>query len=269
MTRTQKIIKYFAIILASFIIFSIVSLIIYGFVKIGSFFSDTPKIEELKTIDADCKYKYLEIDVTTVDVTFRVKPGLFYKIETNNNNLEFKEIGNKLSITESKFSVFKANKTDLVISVPSNFNFDTVKLNNGFGKVRIETLSTDYLELNLGAGLVEVSNLYVGKETLIDGGAGEINIKSGTMNNLDLDMGIGKLNLLSSLNGNSSIDCGIGEVNIKLLGVDYKIEIDKGIGNVNVNGNKINDEYYGNGVNNINVNGGIGNINIEFVGLNG
>lgn len=268
MTKTQKIIKYFAIGLATFIIFSIFSLIVYGFITIGNMFSDTPKIEGLKTVDADAKYKYLDIEVSTVNVTFRVKPGLYYTIETNNKNLEFKENGDKLTITEDKFNFLKTESTDLVISIPSNFVFDTVELETGFGKVNLESLSTNYLKLDLGTGLADISNLYAFKRAEIDGGAGEININSSNINNFDLDMGLGKLNLSANLTGNSNIDCGIGEVNVKLIGNDYKIKVDKGIGNVSINGSKMDTDSYGNGLNNIDISGGIGNINIEYVDFN-
>ena len=75
------------------------------------------------------------------------------------------------------------------------------------------------------------------------------------------------LNLTSALTGESDFDLGIGESNITVIGNkdDYKFDIEKGIGNITVDGEGVsNIKRQGNGNNSIEVNGGIGAINLKF-----
>ena len=69
------------------------------------------------------------------------------------------------------------------------------------------------------------------------------------------------------MRGKSQLDYGVGETNLTLLGSreDYKIEIDKGIGEAKLEGESMKDDsVYGWGENRIEIDGGIGAIYIEF-----
>ena len=71
----------------------------------------------------------------------------------------------------------------------------------------------------------------------------------------------------SALTGESDFDLGVGESNITVIGNkdDYKLDIEKGIGNITVDGEGVsNIKGQGNGNNSIEVNGGIGAINLKF-----
>ena len=92
-------------------------------------------------------------------------------------------------------------------------------------------------------------------------------ISGGRLNNADIDMGIGELNLTSELSGKSSIDYGVGETNLVLAGThnDYRIELDKGIGEAWLDGKKMSDDaVYGGGGRHIEIDGGVGELNITF-----
>ena len=179
-----------------------------------------------------------------------------------------------ISIKRSPFSfsekqnLFNINKdSELIIYLPKEFSFNEVSIDSGAGEIDIDYLKAEELELSLGAGKVEIENLNVSTKIDIDGGAGEVNIKNSEIKNLDLDMGIGKLNLNVSLTGNNKIDAGIGELNIDLIDAfeNYKIILNKGIGNATLNDKKIqSDTYYGTGANLIDIDGGIGNIKINY-----
>ena len=80
-------------------------------------------------------------------------------------------------------------------------------------------------------------------------------------------MGVGETNINALLTGKSDIDAGIGNLNIMLNGSkeDYKINTEKGIGTVRIDGDSIsNNQTFGNGDNLIKIDGGIGNISIKF-----
>jgi len=268
MSELQKLIKYFAIAFAIFLIFNIISGIMRGTIFLSKIFDDNDKTisEKLEGIDINQNVNVLDIDVSSVSII--IKKGEKFKAETNNKYINCEQDNNKLFITEEKHNWFNfKNDSDLIIYVPENFIFDGVSIENGAGKLNAEKINTKKLYLDLGAGKVEIDNLNVSDDTKINGGAGEIIISNGNMNDLDLDMGVGKLTLSSYLKGSNEIDAGVGEVDLTLFGKesDYKINIDKGIGSATINGEDIKDgKSYGNGKNELDIDGGVGSIKIKI-----
>jgi len=269
--KTAKIIKYFAIGFACFLIISIISLIMYGIISFGNIFfpsdNDKTKKEDFKVIEVSNNIESLDMEIIGTNIIIKGDTNL--KIETNNKYIETKETNNKLSITETKHSLINnSDNSDLIIYIPSNYIFDNISIENGAGKIEAQTLQTKKLNLDLGAGKVDINNLTVTNNLDLDGGAGEIIITNGAINNLDLDMGVGKLTLTSIITGNSEIDAGIGDLELNLIGTreDYKIKLDKGIGNATLNQEKMKDNtYYGTGSNIIDISGGIGSIEINII----
>lgn len=270
MIKAGKIIKYFAIGLAIFLTVNIISMIMYGIISIGMIFNtsdDNYLYENLKTLEVNQNTKSLNIEIASSNII--IKESTTFKVETNNKYIKTKDKNNKLSIIEEKHNLLNNNdSSNLIIYIPSNYHFDNISIENGAGKIEIETLTTNKLNLDLGAGKVNIDNLSVINSTEIDGGAGEITITNSNLNNLDLDMGIGKVTLTSTITGNNEIDAGIGELELNLVGVmdNYKIILDKGIGNATLNNEKMKDStYYGNGSNLIDISGGIGSIKINLI----
>ena len=147
-----------------------------------------------------------------------------------------------------------------------NLEFEEVKISNGAGKVNIEQIVTKDLKLNLGAGETIIEKI-ITEKAKVDTGTGAFTIKSGKISNLDFDIGIGESNITAQITGNNKIDTGIGAVNLNIIGRkdDYKISIDKGIGEVKIENEKISDSAtIGNGQNNIKINSGIGAVNVAF-----
>ena len=92
-------------------------------------------------------------------------------------------------------------------------------------------------------------------------------INGGGLANLDFDMGVGKVVLTSALTGEGKIDYGVGELSLTLIGSaeDYRIELDKGIGEALLDGQKMADDtVYGQGKNTLEIDGGVGSMNIRF-----
>lgn len=266
MSFLQKIIKYLAFAFAVFLTFSIISSLMHGFSFLGNIFDGNKKsiTEKLNGLEINDDTLLLDISVSSSNIT--IKRGETFKAETNNKYINTKQDKNKLYIQEKKHNWFH-NNGELIIYIPSDLILDGVAIETGAGKVNIESLSTKQLYLDLGAGKVDINNLNVLENAKIDGGAGEINISAISINNLDLDMGIGKLSLTSKLTGNNKIDSGVGKMNLSLIGTleDYKISLDKGIGNATINGDNMKDNNtYGTGINKLDIDGGIGSIDINF-----
>lgn len=274
MTTAQKIIKYCAVAFAIFLIITIISAVLSAGYRllnaIGIIDSNRYSLlENMVTISDDAE-EFLSLNLDIKSSNLQIKTGDKFEVKTNNSNIKYSNENGSIKIKEDKLTNWFFGKIDigeLIIYIPENMKqIDEVKINIGAGKIFIENLNTKNLYLDLGAGNVAIDKLTVSEESKINGGAGNININSGSFANVDLDLGVGNTKIKSSVTGNSKIDTGVGELNLYLTleSSEYKIEVDKGIGKITFNDDKILDNtIIGNGENYIKINGGIGNINIE------
>lgn len=165
---------------------------------------------------------------------------------------------------------FNSNNTkDYVIriTIPETVIFDRVKINSGAAEVKVESLHTNILKLELGAGEVEFDVLEVSNYAKISGGAGELHVRSGSINDLQLSLGAGEVDMCAAVTGDSKLSAGVGELNLTLCGnpEDYSVTASKGIGACNIYGaSVVNGNTYGAGTNRVQVSGGVGEINIRF-----
>ena len=70
------------------------------------------------------------------------------------------------------------------------------------------------------------------------------------------------------LTGKNEIDSGVGAIDIDLMDNkgNYKINVSKGLGNVTLDGQKLEmDRVYGTGNSKLDIDGGIGSIDIDFI----
>ncbi len=271
MTSVQRIIKYFAIALAVCIIVTIISTIWTVFYGLSGIFEpekDNNVLSEEMLVTNIEEKSVDNLSIKLASTNLIIKKGEVLKIETNNKYIECKQNISDLKIEEKSNRFFAKNPIPtLVIYIPENIEFKNIDIEAGAGSINIDKLVTNKLSFELGAGKIDIDKLKVLDKAKIDGGAGSFNINSGEICNLDLDMGVGEANIKTKLKGNSDIDAGIGNLNINIDASmkDYKVKLDKGIGNVRINDEKFSDEVvYGNGENYIKVDGGIGNINIRF-----
>ena len=262
MIKLQKIIKYLAIFFAASIICSIISGVMVLFYSMISNNKDLIDGRPAQALRQDIKY--LDIEVKGVNIVF--KEGNEFTFETTNENIKYQQNEEKLTIEEKKHNWFgKKDNNNLIIYIPYNYTFETIELEAGAGTINIGRLSANRLDLELGAGKVEITNLIVNNNTSIDSGAGTLTINNSLLNNLELDMGVGNVIVTSELKGVNEISAGVGKLELNLLGNDYKIKVDKGIGTTTISGNAISDNtYYGTGNNLIKIDGGIGKIEINY-----
>lgn len=266
MINFQKIIKYCAIAFAILLIFNIITSIMFIMASIGNIFDnkENDNRENNKVVDIKNNIKKLDIDIDSSNII--IKNGLGLQVETNNDYIKIKENDDKLFITEERYNIINNTDNKLIIYIPNDYLFDEVFVRSGAGMIEADMINAKVVDFEFGAGKVEIENLYVSNKIEIEGGAGEIFIKNSSISNLDLDMGLGNLMLNSSLYGENDIDAGVGKIQINLKDDldNYKINVNKGLGNATLNGENLkNDIYYGDGLNYINIDGGVGNIEIN------
>ena len=265
MTTLQKIIKYLAMAFAIFLCVSIITGICGALFSVSYFLGgNTSDGMTEQTIDSSFTGISINISAAELDI----KTGEKFGVETNHKYLECESKGDILKISEKR-SLFAHHSGGMkvILTIPEGTLFDYVDISAGAGSVTIDELLANSLSIELGAGELKAERLDAIDNAEIDGGAGSVTIRGGRLNNTDIDMGVGELNLTSELCGKSSIDYGIGETNLVLMGTDndYKIELDKGIGEAWLDGKKMSDASgYGSGSKCIEIDGGVGELNITF-----
>ncbi|MBR1884343.1 MAG: DUF4097 family beta strand repeat protein [Clostridia bacterium] len=191
-----------------------------------------------------------EFDIEVGEAILKFEEGDFFAVNTNNRYVDSKIENNVLKVTERDHSsvVLEKETSTVVITIPRNFNLNTIKM-------------------KIGAGDTTINNINVSKSADIEAGAGKITILSGTINNLNLTLGVGNAEITSKLTGISEIEAGVGNLKLTLLGDKeaYSINAEKGLGTVNIYGTKAIESYwFGDGESIVNISGGIGNVEVDF-----
>ena len=265
MTTVQKVIKYLAIAFAVFLTVSIIGGILSAVGLLGGLFSGDAVLEEVKTYSVAAEIRNLDIQIHAADLY--IIEGEAFSVESNLKHLKVEEKGGLLTVQETKRFTGAYNGAVLTVYVPAGTVFDKVNLTTGAGRLTVGNLSSGTLDFVLGAGDVSIDSLVATKYADIEGGAGRITVSGGALKGLDLEMGVGQLNLTSALTGDCQLELGVGESNITLIGgkEDYKLDLEKGLGSIFVDGKKVSDYgSSGNGTNKVEINGGVGAIHVEF-----
>ena len=256
MSEGQKWIKIGAIALAVFIILIIINAILFLFGIIGGFGRGTKDFSEYYS-----NINSIEIDVNASSVNIVKGDSFLVEAKGVSDNFRVNNRRNTLEIEEDAFWFFNNNSGEITIYVPSDLN--ELVIDGGSGEILIEDITTNKLELDLGAGLININNSTFNNSD-IDGGVGVLNANNTTFTNLSLDSGVGEVNISGNIYGNSEIDGGIGEINLNLTNESlYRFIVDKGLGDISVNGTSISGTY-GSGENVIDIDNGIGAVNITF-----
>ena len=216
-----------------------------------------------------------ELEIETYSAFILLTNSDKLTVDIHNDEIEVYEKDGKLIIKEPKkdFGItsdkdYKDIKNaDITIAMPYETNFKKAKITAGAGKISGGFLYCDELYADMGAGYFGFADMIVKDKAIINGGAAEISIGCGTINDLELNMGIGKLLLLSKLTGKSDINLGVGKAVISLYGdpENYELNVSKGLGKLTVDDKDVSGDYrVGNGQSKVNVDGGVGNIDITL-----
>ena len=264
MTQSQKVIKYIAVVLAVGLIVCIVGGVLGVIGIYNTFFGENSVCDEMRTYEVSDDICALDIEISAANIT--IKEGDAFSVESNLKNLTVKEKACCLSLRQTDSSFGSSEDAVLIVTIPSG-TVTGIGIQTGAGSFTAENLTAETLNLHFGAGEVSIGTLVATERVFIEGGTGRITISDGALHDLDLDMGVGELNLTSLLTGDCELNTGVGKLNLNLIGVqeDYALEIEKGIGKIYVDGEKVTDYgSFGNGENKIDIDGGIGAINITF-----
>lgn len=282
MKTTNRIIKYFAIALAVFLIITIFSSIAYGIYGISQIFeigfnigspfdddSDFDNAEEFKSeIFDEASIKNIVIDITGMNLIIRNGDEL--KAETDSDDVYYEVNGSSLRIIEKRKNWFdKDNSGKIILYIPVVSAFQNININAGAGKIEAQEIYCEHFNLDVGAGKADIGKLNVSGKSVIEAGAGKIDVSVGNINNLDLQVGTGKADVKAEITGKADVEVGIGSIDLHLIGTDddYMISAEKGLGSISVEGEQLDDNnHFGSGAVKVDIENGIGSINVDFVG---
>ncbi len=272
MTTTQKIIKYLAIAFALFLVISIFS-IIFGLSReiissINSDKKDSELLEEYTTISNNVNnIESFKIDISNDDI--EIKEGEKFEVKTNDPDVKFYHENSKVKIKSDKtfsWHINNSSRGTIIMYLPNEFNISELDLNLGAGKIDIDKIFVETLLMDLGAGTMTAKEINIYEKAAINGGAGNININSGTINNLNLKLGAGNASIQSDLTGSNTLTTGVGKLNLGLSRSkdNYRFDINKGLGNIILNDFDVSeDTLIGDGETKIKISGAVGNIIIN------
>lgn len=272
MTTTQKIIKSLAIAFALFLVISIFS-IIFGLSReiISSINNDKKEselLEEYTIISNNVNnIESFKIDISNDDI--EIKEGEKFEVKTNDPDVKFYHENSKVKIKSDKtfnWHINNSSRGTIIIYLPNEFNISELDLNLGAGKIDIDKIFVETLLMDLGAGTMTAKEINIYEKAAINGGAGNININSGTINNLNLKLGAGNASIQSDLTGSNTLTTGVGKLNLGLSRSkdNYRFDINKGLGNIILNDFDVSeDTLIGDGETKIKISGAVGNIIIN------
>lgn len=273
MTSLQKVVKYLALALAIFLCVTIIGSICtaiasFGFLLNHKELSVTASESESYALTESAGT--LRIDLNAAQMTVRAGEG--FHVESTIPDLIVEEKDGCLTITEpDSVKIYRSDNVTVDVTIPEGIVFETADIDTGAGKVDIDALAADEIQLDLGAGMVTIGSLIANERAQINGGAGKVEILNGELHDLDLNIAVGKLDMTARLTGSCDVDSGIGQTTLFLLGTqdDYEIHFDKGIGSATLDGVPMADDaVYGDGDTEIDIDGGVGQLVIRFPSAN-
>lgn len=220
-------------------------------------------LDEIRTYEITSNIHTLDLEINAAN--FKIVYGDRFCVESNLKNLSVSEKDGVLKVVDKIRSNVTYTDAMLTLRLPQDISLEKVKIATGAANVTADTLSADSLTLELGAGNVEFGCLNATRRAQIKGGAGQITVSSGTLQDLSLVLGVGRLDLTTALPGESELTLGVGEAKITLVGDrdDYEIDIQEGLGSINLDEEILLNSAMGQ--HHVQISGGLGSAELSLV----
>ncbi|MGC4019009.1 MAG: DUF4097 family beta strand repeat-containing protein [Muricomes sp.] len=185
----------------------------------------------------------LDIDVSYMEVVVKEYDGDSITVDASQirskvkKDLVYKSDEGSLTIETKNNSIWKKSGGDgsgyLVIQIPRKNNLEAASFQIGAGRLEIENIKSQGLDISVGAGEAVVQQFET-KELNVECGAGEAVLSGTVLGDISVNCGVGKAEI--TLNGkqedyNYNLKCGIGELvvgNHSYAGLGNDQEIDNG-----------------------------------------
>lgn len=161
-------------------------------------------------------------------------------------------------------------KPTVTIVLPVGIPLDMLRVNMGAGSASFESLDVRDLSVESGAGSIR-GNGVKARSVSLEAGAGSIEFNDCEFGDAKVSAGAGRFVYSGTLGDNTTVSTGAGSVEMNVTGSadDYRIEFERGIGSVRIDGESFNG--IGNGSSGsrsasrkIKLSSGVGSIRIDF-----
>lgn len=287
MTELQKIIKVFATIFAVFLSISIVGgilMAIFAILNVSSTSSVTDSSSSISSeakqtsgsgTDAKVSYSQDFTDVDSIKLDCGINDVYIYADRSDNTvsvNLDHVSDHDKLELRNGRL-YYEEGWTR-----GSGFQWIMDFLNNGFdhqltsGTITIHIpkgLALRSLDMDAGTGYIRLEDI-VSNSVELDAGTGYVEIVNVDFSDTSLDAGTGNISFDGRLSDKTDIDAGTGNIELNIRGKreDYSLDIDKGLGSLNIDGESSSSIKIisSSTPNRLKIDSGVGNIDINFLG---
>ena len=217
------------------------------------------KIEKLQ----DNSDQYIGINGTDL-----IKNRLKCEVKNGNLTIEYKR--KWFDFFQFQFLDWDNDTADanITITVP-NKEFNKIDVDGDVGTTEIDSIEVAEFDFDGGVGENSFTNLKVSRKADINLGVGKTSIVESSFNRSDIDVGVGKFDFSGKLNGDTDIDGGVGSVTMDIDGykLDYNINYNKGVGDVEINGSDLASSN-ANIKHRIDLDCGVGEVKLNFKGSN-
>lgn len=129
------------------------------------------------------------------------------------------------------------NGSKIILYVPENYNYKEVEIDLGAGALELSNLCAEKASLDVGAGRIVVNGAEV-KKLEANVGMGQIELTDIVVTDFEAEVGMGELLVNGAVQGNIDAECSMGNLELKLEGVqeDFNYELSGAMGNLTLDG---------------------------------
>lgn len=209
-----------------------------NFITLNEKANDVTKLD----IDIGMGSFYIEKGSELSISTYDIDPGSFeYNIYDGCLTLKYSPTVKLMSFD---FLDFDGGCSSIFLTVPEKM-YDSISLNMTAGDLFVNGISAKQLTTKSSAGSMCLTEVASDSATL-KMTAGDVNVSNSTLKNIILSMTAGNMYFNDcKIYGDNNIKLTAGELTMSLVGYrqDYRINVDKALGNVYIDGMDANGEY--------------------------
>lgn len=185
----------------------------------------------------------LELELGGCTVCFVSSESQYLSLEADNaykfqsylkgNTLHVKAEGKSMAME----NWMESESCNITLYVPEGYVFDEVELNLGAGYVQLGDLYAQKASLEVGAGEIDIHYAEVPKMD-ISIGAGSVMVTEMEVNELEAEVGMGSFQAEGEISHKADIQCSMGYVELYLRGEesDFNYEVEGAMGYIEIGG---------------------------------
>jgi hypothetical protein len=240
--------------------------------------SDIRDVEELNgEIPADIGDVEIRLKAASLVVRYSEAAGAgsYQVIDFEKGSLEITREGNRLRIEERDWqhTVDFGNdfpKPTVTLTLPAGIALTSFRVNMGAGSATFDSVVADDFSVESGAGSFKGDGVKARKVNL-EAGAGSIEFNGCEFGESRVSAGAGRFVFSGTLGDFTDVSTGAGAVEMKINGNanDYRIDFDRGIGSVRIDGESFSGIGHGSSGNRtaprkIKLSSGVGSVRLDF-----